>query len=160
MSTPAELYEEDFLLWTTEQAKLLREAAERGVNFPLDWENLAEEVESLGKSQRQELRNRLTTIIEHLLKLEHSDRAEPRDRWEDTVTRSRIAIAGLLEDNPSLRREVPTLLERAYASVARFPVDSLIRRGELDRSRRADILARPYTEEQVLGDWYPDEPSP
>src|SRR5215213_3340407 len=42
MST-AELYEEDFLLWTKEQARLLREAAERGVNLPLDWENLAEE---------------------------------------------------------------------------------------------------------------------
>ena len=52
MST-AELYDEDFLLWTKEQAKLLREAAERGVNLPLDWENLAEEVESLGRSDRR-----------------------------------------------------------------------------------------------------------
>lgn len=160
MSTAAELYDDDFLLWTTEQAKLLREAAERGVNLPLDWENLAEEIESLGKSQRHELRNRLTTIIEHLLKLEHSRRAEPRDRWEDTVIRSRIAIAGLLEDNPSLRREVPVLLERAFADLAELTVDRLIRRGELEKVRRSEILARPYTEEQVLGDWYPDEPSP
>ena len=68
----AELYDHDFLLWTREQSKLLREAAERRVNFPLDWENLAEEIESLGKSLRSELRSRLRTIIEHLLKLEHS----------------------------------------------------------------------------------------
>ena len=81
MPSAAELYEEDFLLWTQEQSKLLREAAERRVNFPLDWENLAEEIESLGKSQRSELRNRIGTAIEHLLKLEHSTAREPREGW-------------------------------------------------------------------------------
>ena len=64
MSRTAELYDQDFFLWTQEQSRLLREAAERRVNFPLDWENLAEEIESLGKSQRSELRSRLTTIVE------------------------------------------------------------------------------------------------
>src|SRR5688572_3622093 len=89
MSETAELYDEDFLLWTQEQAKLLREAAARRVNFPLDWENLAEEIESLGRSDRRELRSRITTIIEHLLKLEHSPVHEPREGWLDTVDRSR-----------------------------------------------------------------------
>jgi hypothetical protein len=89
MSGTAELYDEDFLLWTQQQAKLLREAAERRVNFPLDWENLAEEIESLGKSQRSELRSRLMTIIEHLLKLEYSSAREPRNGWRETVGRTR-----------------------------------------------------------------------
>src|SRR5215207_42459 len=82
----AELYDQDFLLWTREQSKLLREAAEHRVNFPLDWENLAEEIESLGKSLRSELRSRLRTI-EHLLKLEHSAAREPRNGWIETVER-------------------------------------------------------------------------
>ena len=84
----AELYDDDFLLWTREQSKLLREAAERRVNFPLDWENLAEEIESLGNSLRSELRSRLRTIIEHLLKLEHSAAREPRNGWIETVERN------------------------------------------------------------------------
>jgi Domain of unknown function DUF29 len=153
-------YDEDFLLWTQEQAKLLREAAQRGLNFPLDWENLAEEIESLGKSQRAELRNRLTTIIEHLLKLEHATAREPREGWEDTVMRSRVAIDSLLEDNPSLRREIPALLETAFQRYAKFPVNELIRRGELDKSQGDEILARRYTAEQVLQDWYPGEETP
>jgi hypothetical protein len=95
MPSAAELYDRDFLLWTQEQSKLLREAAERRVNFPLDWENLAEEIESLGKSQRSELRNQLTTIIEHLLKLEHSTARTPerldRDGRADTRGRGTAA---------------------------------------------------------------------
>src|SRR5215204_3184394 len=101
MST-AELYDEDFLLWTKEQARLLREAAERGVNLPLDWENLAEEVESLGRSDRRELRSRISTIIEHLLKLEHSSAREPREGWRNTVDRSRREAKLILKESPSL----------------------------------------------------------
>ena len=148
-------YDEDFLLWTQEQAQLLREAAQRGINLPLDWENLAEEVEALGRAERQELRSRLTTIIEHLLKLEHSPRLEPREGWEETVRRSRMEVEFLLEDNPSLRRVVPALTKAAFTRFAEFPVDQLIRRGEIDPRRRDEILALPYSEEQVLGPWVP-----
>ena len=60
------LYDEDFVRWSEEQSRALREAARSGVNLPLDWENLAEEVESLGRSQRRELRSRIAVILEHL----------------------------------------------------------------------------------------------
>jgi hypothetical protein len=66
----------------------------------------------------------------------------------------------LLEDNPSLRREIPVLLESAFQRNAKFPIQELIRRGELDKSRRDEILARRYTEDQVLRDWYPGEETP
>jgi hypothetical protein len=65
--------------WAEAQAEGLRRAAEAGSNLPLDWYNLAEEIESLGRSQRRELRSRLATIIEHLLKLQFSPAMEPRD---------------------------------------------------------------------------------
>ena len=67
-----QLYERDFVRWTEEQSRALRDAAGIGTNLPLDWENLAEEIESLGQSQRHELRSRIAVILEHLLKLEHS----------------------------------------------------------------------------------------
>ncbi len=68
---PDGLYDADFFLWTQEQARLLRNSAHAATNLPLDWENLAEEVEDLGRSNRRELRNRLRVVMEHLLKLQH-----------------------------------------------------------------------------------------
>jgi hypothetical protein len=59
MSASRSLYERDYVLWTEEQAAALRAAAAHGTNLPLDWANLAEEIESLGRSLRHELRSRL-----------------------------------------------------------------------------------------------------
>ena len=56
------LYEQDFYRWTQEQARVLRDAARVGVNLPVDWENVAEEIESLGRSDRREITSRLATI--------------------------------------------------------------------------------------------------
>ena len=112
MSGKVCLYEQDFVRWTEAQAAVLRRAAETKSNLPLDWLNLAEEVESLGRSQRRELRSRLATIIEHLLKLEYSPATEPRLGWIETIGRERREIERLLEDSPSLRGE----LEQALAA--------------------------------------------
>jgi hypothetical protein len=156
MSETVDLYEEDFLLWTQEQAKLLRNAAQHGVNLPFDWENVAEEIESLGRSDRRELRSRIASIIEHLLKLEHSSAREPREGWRNTVDRSRREAKLILKESPSLQHDVPELLDEAFANFAEFALRDLIGRGELDKSRQEEILARPYTEDQVLGGWFPD----
>jgi len=82
---PAELYEEDFVRRTEHQSRALRDAARSGVNLPLDWEHLAEEIESLSRSQRRELRRRISVIIEHLLKLEYSPARDARNAWMDTI---------------------------------------------------------------------------
>ena len=74
----AQLYEEDFVRWTEEQSSALRKAARIGTNLPLDWENLAEEIESLGRTLSLELRSPIAVILEHLLKLEHSPAIDPR----------------------------------------------------------------------------------
>jgi hypothetical protein len=70
MSKATPRYEEDFVRWSLDQASALRDAARSGTNLPLDWENLAEEVESLGKSQRSVMHSRIRNIIEHLIKLQ------------------------------------------------------------------------------------------
>ncbi len=68
MSQGADLYEREFVEWTEEQAARIRAAAGTHPNLLIDWEHVAEEIESLGRSDARELQSRLTTIIEHLLK--------------------------------------------------------------------------------------------
>jgi hypothetical protein len=150
------LYEQDFMRWAETQAESLRRAAEAGSNLPLDWYNLAEEIESLGRSQRRELRSRLATIVEHLLKLQFSPAMEPRVGWIETIGRERRDTEDLLADSPSLRHELETLLASALQRTAAFVADILIRRGEVGREVRPQIEQAGYTVEQVLGDWLPE----
>jgi len=151
------LYEEDFVRWTEQQSTALRDAARAGTNLPLDWENLAEEVESLGRSQRHELRSRLAVIIEHLMKLEHSPAIDPRTGWMETIGRERLNIEDLLKDSPSLGNELGSMIEYLKPRVARLATASLFGYGETARK----LPSPSYTAEQVLGDWFPgDAPLP
>jgi hypothetical protein len=154
------LYEEDFLRWTEVQATNLRRAGEARVNLPLDWTNLAEEVESLGRSQRRELRSRIAVVIEHLLKLERSPAMEPRQGWIETVGRERREIERLLEDSPSLRGELGGLVALEESRTASFVAELLARRGEIDQAACLLGERAAYTAEQILGDWLPGQPAP
>jgi hypothetical protein len=152
----AQLYE-DFVRWTEQQSRALREAAGVGTNLPLDWENLAEEIESLGASQRRELHSRLAVILEHLMKLEHSPASDPRTGWMDTTSHERLNIEYLLEDSPSLKSELGPMIEKLKPRVARLATASLFGYGETVKA----LPPPSYTEEQVLGDWFPgNAPSP
>ena len=75
--TSEPLYEQDFYAWSKAQADLLR--AKRYSD--LDLEHLIEEVDDLGESLNRSVRSRIRTIIEHLLKLEHSPAQDPRAGW-------------------------------------------------------------------------------
>ena len=80
---PPSLYETDYCAWTRQQAADLRKLAKRRTNTPIDAAHLAEEVEDLGRSERDAVRSQVRRIIEHLLKLEFSPAAEPRAEWEE-----------------------------------------------------------------------------
>jgi hypothetical protein len=103
------LYESDFYAWTMEQASLLRSQQWTQVDLP----NLIEEIESLGKQQRQELRNRLGVLIGHLLKWEYQPQRRSRS-WLATIRLQRLDIVDLLEDNPSLKSYLEEALQKAY----------------------------------------------
>ncbi len=151
------LHETDFLRWTSSQASALRAAGAMRINTPapIDWENVAEEIDSLGRSQRSELRSRIGVILEHLIKLIALPATAPRAGWLDTIDEQRAAIDRLLEDSPSLRRDVPALLTAELPRAGRMVARSAARHGE---SLRADIAELAFSAAQVLGEWYPPEP--
>jgi Domain of unknown function DUF29 len=92
------LYEQDFFLWSQTMAEVLRSG-----NFTrLDIENLAEEVESLGRSDRRELQSRLVVLLHHLLKWQFQPEMRSRS-WCGTLAEQRMRIRNLLKDSPSLR---------------------------------------------------------
>ncbi len=156
-NSPAKLNEEDFVRWTEAQAATLRKAACLGINLPLDWENLAEEIDSLGRSQRRELRSRIATIIEHLLKLQCSPAAEPWTNWIETVARERASIEDLLDDSPSLRNEIAEIIVRETLRITKRVARSLRHYGETSPNTMALIENAKFSEDQVLDDWFPSD---
>ncbi|RVD57914.1 DUF29 domain-containing protein [Mesorhizobium sp. M2D.F.Ca.ET.185.01.1.1] len=105
-STP---YETDYAQWCAEQGALLRE----GRLADLDRENLAEEIESFGRSDKREIASRLGTLVLHLLKWEF----QPEQRktgWLLTIREQRLRIEGLLDESPSLRKYPAQVLDREF----------------------------------------------
>jgi len=114
MGTNAELYDQDFYAWTQEQAALLRE----GAWHELDREHLVEEIESLGRSERKELRSYLEGLVLHLLKWRYQPDYRSRS-WRDSIEENRACIPECLQENPSLRPQLPTLLVECYPRARR-----------------------------------------
>lgn len=145
------LYEADFYVWAREQAALLR----AGRYEELDLPNLIEEVDDLGGSLYRSVRSRLRTIIEHLLKLEHSPAHGPRDLWRDTVAVQRSD----LEDDltASLRTRMEAELPKHYTRARAAAARALRRYGE---HAAAEALPEhcPYALDQIIGDWQPQAP--
>ena len=152
----SKLYDHDFVLWTEEQAALLRRAKDS--NLPLDWENLAEEIESLGRSDKRELRSQIRRILRHLFKLEASPSAEPRAGWRTTIRDARSEIEDLLRDSPSLGREVDALVGEEVGSAATLAAGDMAEYGEPPGMIETRQQAGGFTAAQVLGDWFPAAP--
>jgi hypothetical protein len=152
-------YDEDFYNWTREQAAALRKAGQDRVNAPVDWENIAEEIESMGRSDRHQIMNRLATLLEHLLKLAHSPAQDPRRGWRRTVREQRHRIDRLLKESPSLRRDMPDFLAEAWPEARDNAIDILDEQDGIDVTGLPE--ACPWSVEQVMdrGFW-PDEDQP
>jgi hypothetical protein len=159
MSDTKTLYDTDFLAWSKEQAEALRSVARGGSNQPLDWGNLAEEIESLGASQKAALRSQMRRIVRHLLKLEFSPATPPRRGWFESITDARSEIEDLLETSPSLKGEVSGAIPLAVRQGSKLAIIDLEAYGELDAATLARVRATTYTAEQILGDHFPTEPS-
>jgi hypothetical protein len=146
--TAKDLYEEDFYVWAHDQAALLR----AGRFDALDLEHLIEEVEDLAGSLKSAVRSRATTVMEHLLKLQHSPAQSPRLAWRQTIRTQRTRLLNDL--TPSLQRHLADRLPELYARARHDAEGSLRDHGEEDA---ADALPAtcPYTLDQITGDWLP-----
>jgi hypothetical protein len=111
MSAVKSQYDEDFYAWTQTQAARLRQ--EKASD--LDYANLAEEIESLGKRDRRELRRHLERLMQHLLKWRYqSETRQHGHSWQRTIREQRRQLGLLLDDSPSLCREVPLFIDAGY----------------------------------------------
>jgi hypothetical protein len=155
----SDLYEQDFIGWTEQQARLLREAAARGTNLPLDWNHLAEEIADLGTEQYHALASQVSRVIEHLLKLEFSPAVPPREGWQDTLANARGEIELRLDHVPGLRPRLAGIIRVEAPRASKRAVAALIRYGESTAAAKAAVAdGSRYTEEQILGDWLPERP--
>jgi hypothetical protein len=159
MTDPKMLYETDTVAWSEQQAAALRAAARGGSNQPLDWENLAEEIEDLARSLRLGLRSQIVRIIQHLVKLAHSPALDPRRGWRRTIRQARLEIDLILKDSPSLRREVPRFIEEETGRAVELAIKDMEEYDEVSRFDLPTLKNAGFAEEQVLGDWFPEEPA-
>jgi hypothetical protein len=150
-------YDLDFYAWTQRQGGLLRRlaAGERVNDADLDWPNIAEEIETLGRSERGALRYCVATIVEHLLKLQASLASEPRAGWRATVRRCRLRVEDLLKDNPSLRPLTDKVVADEMETGRRLADVAFEEYGEIPVVNPQSLS---YSKDQVLNDWFPDEP--
>lgn len=140
------MYDTDFIRWIEQAATLL----EQGQFDKLDIENLIDEVESLGRSEKNALKSNLSVLLMHLLKWQY----QPDKRtgsWKSSIIEHRDRIQLSLEDSPSLNNDYREAFEKRY-QVARKKAASETN-SDIDRFP----AACPYTVEQTLDeDFFPE----
>ncbi|MEH1917583.1 DUF29 domain-containing protein [Nostoc sp.] len=142
-------YEADFYTWTQEQANFLRHHQWNQLDLP----NLIEEIESLGRKERQELRNRFSVLIGHLLKWEYQPKQRSRS-WLATIRVQRREILKLLNENPSLKPYIEEALQESYEN------GRDLASGETNLPLSTFPLQCLYLFEEILSDrFYPGEPT-
>lgn len=151
-----DLYRADYYAWTRQQADELRRLRDARLNTPLDLANLAEEIESLGRSDLRRVRSQLRRIMEHLLKLRFSPALEPRSGWQATILEARQDIDDYL--TASMRAEIEGGLARDYAKARARAVLALESHGEQAAAGRLP-RALPYTLDELLVEEGGDEPT-
>jgi hypothetical protein len=146
------LYDTDFAAWAIQQTALLKAKQYEQV----DWDNLIGEIEDLGKSQRQAIASYLTVLLTHLLKWQYQPSGrqytqddEPKGSWAGSIRYSRLELADLLSESPSLREYPQSCLDASYRKALKVAMQET---GLKDFPQGC-----PFTVEQVLDEqWWPD----
>ncbi|NCJ06055.1 DUF29 family protein [Synechococcales cyanobacterium C] len=111
-------YDQDFYQWTQKMAVALR----AGKWHELDINNIAEEIESLGRSEKRALKSRLEILLMHLLKWQY----QPKQRsnsWRATVREQRLRIQDLLVESPSLKPYFEAVMPQCYVAARNLAAD-------------------------------------
>jgi len=161
MPDDASLHDRDWYAWTQDQAARLRAWPEHLRPNGLDLEEVAEEIESLGKSDRRAITSFLRLIALHALKLELHPATEFAGHWRKEIREFRNALGRLFEESPSLLAQRETLFAKAWRDVRREFVQDLEDDAPAAARRFAASLpvdaAAPYDlDSQILNeDWFP-----
>ena len=140
------LYDQDFYAWTIQTAQALKEKAFNKVDF----EHLVEELESMGASEKRELRSRLKQLIMHLLKLKYQPDYINTASWVRSVRNQRRELFIHLKDNPSLKPRVAESIDEIY------PIAVSLASEETGIKEETFSLECPFTTSQILDDnFYP-----
>lgn len=102
-------YDSDFYAWSQEQGRLVREGRWNEV----DRENIAEEIESLGREQFNKLESALRVLLMHMLKWDHQPERRSRS-WANSIATQRLDLNDVLADNPGLRPRIDEAILRAF----------------------------------------------
>ncbi len=135
----ANLHDKDFHAWTLQQADLLK----AGKLHEIDLDNLIEEIESMGASERNQLQNRLKVLIGHLLKWQFQPAYRTRS-WNATIEEQRLSVMTLIEDNPSLKSILDERITKAY------PQGVLLAVKETNLDKKTFPSSCPYSVEQLF----------
>jgi hypothetical protein len=114
----SDLYDRDLYAWAMTNARLVRD----GRFDALDWEHIAEELESMGKSELRALESRLAVLLAHLLKWQFHPEKRSKSS-QRTLIEQRKRVARLLRDSPSLRPKLSDILADAYDSALRLAAE-------------------------------------
>jgi Domain of unknown function DUF29 len=141
------LYDTDWYLWGQTNAQLLRE----GRFTDLDTPHLIEEIEDMGRSQRQAIYSHLRNLLMHLLKWEFQTHMQSKS-WYYSISNARISIARLIKESPSLKQLPSKEMADAYSDAVKL---ASVETG-LDEARFPQTC--PYQLEDVLKDgWLPSK---
>lgn len=148
LQKPERLYDRDYVAWTEQQATALR--ARKGGENALDYDNLAEEIEDLGKAETRACASLIDRIIEHLLKIEFAGPSEAVGHWRKEVRAFRRDLARTV--TPVIRNRLEPTLAQATEDVVKGLVDE----GFLPPETLRDTLVPTYAWDQIVSpDWFP-----
>ena len=142
-------YEHDYYGWIQQTVRAIREGRLKDV----DWGNVAEELEDMGKSERRALRSQLARLLAHLLKwcYQPERRRSSEHSWRATIEHARDSVDELVEENPSLKPQLKELLQAAYRDALAEVV------GQTNLPKKRFPPASPWSVEQVLDqDFWPE----
>ena len=151
---PGPRYQDDFYAWTQYQAAVVRQMPVTDIGF--DREHVAEEIEALGRNERDAVRRQIRLIIAHILLLTHSPAELPRSEWRDASDDARQIVSDKM--TASLRRETESILAKLYAD-GRNRAELTLRAQGAHKAAAELPFVCPYTLDQLLlEDWYPERP--
>jgi len=141
------LYETDFNLWIEQTVNQLK----NGQIQDLDLENLIEEIESMGRSDKREIKTRLIVLIMHLLKWKYQPQKQTTS-WIATINEQRRQIKVVLKDSPSLKPYIQNEIDDCYQDA----------RKDAEKETKLSIeifpLECPFTQDQILDpDYFPEK---